>query len=97
MVPWKSLPPERRQRYSCARDSVTDLKEALRRYLSKGGPGYVQKEVLPPEECIRLAHEAGGLIFVAHLHQIDPASPEHCVQLLYYNTGGGSCKCIRLL
>ncbi|MCI8565263.1 MAG: PHP domain-containing protein [Lachnospiraceae bacterium] len=64
-----------------ARGYASDLKEALRRYLSKGGPGYVQKEVLPPEECIRLAHEAGGLIFVAHLHQIDPASPEHCVQV----------------
>lgn len=62
-----------------ARGYASDLKDALRRYLSKGGPGYVQKEVLPPKECIRLAHEAGGLIFVAHLHQIDPASPEHSI------------------
>lgn len=61
-----------------ARDYATDLKDALRRYLSKGTPGYVRKEVLSPEECIRLAHDAGGLIFVAHLHQIDPHDPEHC-------------------
>lgn len=61
-----------------ARGYATELKEALRKYLSKGTPGYVQKEVLSPEECIRLVHDAGGLIFVAHLHQIDPQDPEHC-------------------
>lgn len=61
-----------------ARGYATELKEALRKYLSKGTPGYVQKEVLSPEECIQLVHDAGGLIFVAHLHQIDPQNPEHC-------------------
>lgn len=64
-----------------ARGYATDLKEALRKYLSKGTPGYVQKEVLSPEECIRLVHDAGGLIFVAHLHQIDPQDPEHCIDV----------------
>ena len=59
-----------------ARGYATELKEALRKYLSKGTPGYVQKEVLSPEECIQLVHDAGGLIFVAHLHQIDPQDPE---------------------
>lgn len=61
-----------------ARGYATELKEALRKYLSKGTSGYVQKEVLSPEECIQLVHDAGGLIFVAHLHQIDPQDPEHC-------------------
>ena len=61
-----------------ARGYATELKEALRKYLSKGTPGYVQKEVLSPEECVQLVHDAGGLIFVAHLHQIDPQDPEHC-------------------
>lgn len=61
-----------------ARGYATELKEALHKYLSKGTPGYVQKEVLSPEECIQLVHDAGGLIFVAHLHQIDPQDPEHC-------------------
>lgn len=61
-----------------ARGYATELKEALRKYLSKGTPGYVQKEVLSPEECIQLVHDAGGMIFVAHLHQIDPQDPEHC-------------------
>ena len=64
-----------------ARGYATDLKDALRRYLSKGTVGYVPKEVLPPEECIELAHKAGGLIFVAHLHQIDPEDPAHCIDV----------------
>lgn len=63
------------------RGYASDLKEALKKYLSKGTPGYVQKEVLPPEECIELVHGAGGLIFVAHLHQIDPDNPGHCEEI----------------
>lgn len=63
------------------RGYASDLKDALRRYLSRGTPGYVQKEVLSPRECIELVHNAGGLIFTAHLHQIDPADPEHCVDV----------------
>lgn len=64
-----------------ARGYAGNLREALDKYLSKGAPGYVQKEVLPPEECIGLVHNAGGLIFVAHMHQIDPADPEHCMDV----------------
>lgn len=60
------------------RGYASTLKEALRKYLSKGTPGYIQKEVLTPQECIQLVHNAGGLIFVAHLHQIDPEDPAHC-------------------
>ena len=63
------------------RGYASNLKEALLKYLSKGGPGYAPKEAPAPEECIRLAHEAGGLVFVAHLHQIDPASRENCVRI----------------
>ena len=44
-----------------ARGYADDLREALRKYLSKGAPGYIQKEVLSPPECIRLVHNAGGL------------------------------------
>ena len=64
-----------------SRGYAQNLKEALRKYLSKGGPGYVQKEVLTPQECIELVHGAGGLIFVAHLHQIDPEDAGHCVDV----------------
>lgn len=64
-----------------ARGYADDLREALRKYLSKGAPGYIQKEVLSPPECIQLVHNAGGLIFVAHMHQIDPEHPEHCIEI----------------
>ncbi len=37
--------------------------------------------MLPPEECIELAHRAGGLIFAAHMHQIDPGDPGHCIDI----------------
>ena len=63
------------------RGYASTLKEALRKYTVKGTVGYVEKEVLSPEECIQLIHENGGLIFVAHLHQIDPADPKHCVEV----------------
>lgn len=63
------------------RGYASNLKEALRKYTVKGTVGYVEKEVLSPEECIRLIHEGGGLIFVAHLHQIDPDDPAHCIQI----------------
>ncbi len=64
-----------------ARGYAGNLREALDRYLSKGTPGYVQKEVLLPDECMELVHRAGGLIFVAHMHQIDPGNPEHCIDI----------------
>lgn len=64
-----------------ARGYAGNLREALDKYLSKGGPGYVQKEVLPPGECIELVHKAGGLIFVAHMHQIDPGDPDHSMDI----------------
>lgn len=63
------------------RGYATDLKDALAKYLNKGTPGYVEKEVFRPEECIAMIHECGGLIFVAHLHQIDPRDPAHCVDI----------------
>ena len=60
------------------RGYASTLKEALNKYTVKGTVGYVEKEVLPPEECIQLIHDCGGLIFVAHLHQIDPKDPVQC-------------------
>lgn len=63
------------------RGYAQNLKEALRKYLSKGTIGYVQKEVLSVKECIELIHNAGGLLFVAHLHQINPENPDHCIQV----------------
>ncbi|MDO4474537.1 MAG: PHP domain-containing protein [Eubacteriales bacterium] len=56
-------------------------KEVTTKYLGKDTVGYVEKEVFSPEECIRLVHGAGGLVFVAHLHQIDPKDPDHCEEI----------------
>lgn len=64
-----------------AKGYATNLRDALDRYLVKGTPGYVMKEVLSVEECIDMVHQAGGLIFVAHLHQIDPKSPDHSLEI----------------
>lgn len=42
------------------------LNDAFRLYLSPGSPGYVQREILSPKECIQLIHEAKGLAVLAH-------------------------------
>ena len=56
-------------------------KEAIKNYLSKNTVGYVQRRTPDPASFIQSIHQAGGLCFVAHLHQIDPISPEHCVSI----------------
>ena len=56
-------------------------KELIKRYLSKGTVGYVKRRTPDPSEFIRIIHEAGGLVFVAHLHQIDPENPGHCIDI----------------
>lgn len=64
-----------------AKGYATTLREALDKYLVKDTVGYVKKEVLSPETCIDLIHQAGGLIFVAHLYQIDPKDPQHSLDI----------------
>lgn len=56
-------------------------KEAIRRYLSPGAPAYVRRRTPDPAALIRTVHRAGGLCFVAHLHQIDPADEQHCLSI----------------
>lgn len=45
---------------------VATVAEAFSRYLAEGAPAYLPKDVLTPEEAIRLIHAAGGLAFLAH-------------------------------
>jgi predicted metal-dependent phosphoesterase TrpH len=40
--------------------------EAFDRYLHKDGPAYVARFKLAPAEAIRLIHEAGGVVVMAH-------------------------------
>jgi predicted metal-dependent phosphoesterase TrpH len=45
---------------------VTSYDEAFRKYLELGGPAYVPKAKLMPEEAVDLIHEAGGVAVMAH-------------------------------
>jgi len=45
---------------------VKDYREAFRRYIGVGRPGYVPKSRFTAEEAIRLIHSAGGLAVLAH-------------------------------
>jgi predicted metal-dependent phosphoesterase TrpH len=48
------------------RGYVADINEAFARYLSKGGPAYVEKFRFHPEDAIALIRRAGGLAALAH-------------------------------
>ncbi len=45
---------------------VSGYQEAFDRYIKTGGPAYVPKVMMPPDEAIKLVHEAGGLTVLAH-------------------------------
>lgn len=57
------------------------VKEAFSKYLNPGMPAYVPKQDPEPEEGIRVMHEAGALVFLAHYHQIDRKDPANAVRL----------------
>ncbi len=45
---------------------VSTVKEAFDRYLQVGGPAYIVRRRLSPEEAIELIHGAGGVAVLAH-------------------------------
>lgn len=45
---------------------ASSMKDAFRRWLAEGRPGYVDRERLPPERAIELVHAAGGTATLAH-------------------------------
>lgn len=45
---------------------VSSVQEAFDRYLANGGPAYVPREKLTPEDAIAMLHAAGGIAVVAH-------------------------------
>jgi len=49
-----------------ARGYVQSVAEAFERYLFRGGPAYVPRFKLIPEEAIALIHRAGGVAVLAH-------------------------------
>jgi predicted metal-dependent phosphoesterase TrpH len=48
------------------RGYVADVREAFDRYLHDGGPAYVDRKKLTPEDAIALVRAAGGIVVVAH-------------------------------
>lgn len=63
------------------RGYAPDVKTAIQEYLSRGTVGYVKRKTPPPEEAIRRIHEAGGLVFVAHPHQICRGDAQESLRL----------------
>ena len=49
---------------------VNDVQEAFDRYLTKGGPAYMDKYRFTPLEAIAMIQEAGGLPVLAHPHTL---------------------------
>lgn len=53
------------------RGYVTSVEEAFEKYLKKGGPAYVEKFKLKPEEAVKVILEAGGLPVLAHPYTLE--------------------------
>jgi hypothetical protein len=49
---------------------VSSVKEAFDTYFAKGGPAYVERYRLDPPDAVKLLHEAGGLVILAHPTQL---------------------------
>ncbi|MBU0485250.1 MAG: PHP domain-containing protein [Proteobacteria bacterium] len=52
---------------------VRSIDEAFIRFLKKGSPAYVAREVFPAQEAIRIIIESGGIPVLAHPASIDPS------------------------
>ena len=52
---------------------VTSVNDAFDRYLANGGPAYVPREKLTPEDAVAMLHAAGGIAVVAHPQYIGEA------------------------
>ena len=59
-------------RLLCDKGYVPNFKTAFDKYLKRGGPAYVPRLLLPPEECVSLILGAGGLPVLAHPRQTTP-------------------------
>lgn len=74
---------------------IKTRQEAFSRYLSPGLPGYVEREFLTPESCIRTIKQAGGAAVLAHstLYALSDAQLEElCVELAAKGLDGMECQ-----
>lgn len=74
---------------------IAKKEDAFSRYISTGLPGYVEREFLSPELCIRTIKEAGGAAVLAHptLYGLNPEQLEElCKELIPYGLDGIECQ-----
>lgn len=73
---------------------IKSREEAFQKYISPGLPGYVEREMVTPEECIRTIKEAGGVAVLAHptLYNLHTEQLEElCTELIGYGLDGIEC------
>ena len=56
-------------------------KEVGAKYLDQGCIGYVQRKILPTQQCIDAIHGAGGLAIVAHPNQLSRSNRDRGVEI----------------
>lgn len=74
---------------------IKKKEDAFSRYISTGLPGYVEREFLSPELCIRTIKEAGGAAILAHptLYGLEPEQlKELCRELIPCGLDGIECQ-----
>ena len=74
---------------------IAKKEDAFSRYISTGLPGYVEREFLSPELCIRTIKEAGGAAVLAHptLYGLNMEQLEElCEELIPYGLDGVECQ-----
>jgi 3',5'-nucleoside bisphosphate phosphatase len=66
---------------------ASTVEDAFSRIIGHGGPGYVRREGLGPEEAIRAIRDAGGLPVLAHFREA-PTRPDVLRELVDAGLGG---------
>ena len=66
------------------RGYVKNGDEAFKKYLKRGGPAYVEKKRLTPQEGIQLIKNAGGISVLAHPFNIQGIKNRNLEQLVFY-------------
>lgn len=59
---------------------IASFAEAFHKYIGQGGPAYVERIKITPEEAVRMIKQAGGLAVLAHPFTLD--EPETLIQNL---------------
>ncbi len=71
------------------RGYVESVEKAFQRYISPGGPAWVDKDRLEPAETIEVIHDAGGLAVLAHPVQLNCQTDRQVRELIERLAGDG--------